>query len=194
VAAGRDPEPPGLMILRSDDSIDSLTPAARAWLDEIFDTTAGAGVAPLTMTSLAHQARRAGAGQIDDVATVRLPRRSGGWLRMDASLLDGEGGRVAIILSAARDPELAGLIAQAYGLSTRERDVTRLVLLGASTNEIAESLHVSTYTVQDHLKSIFEKVGVRSRRELVAQLFLQQCAPKLVNGSVPGANGWFTED
>jgi len=192
---GRDSQPPGLIILRGDDSIDSITPIARSWLGEIFDTTAASGEAPLTLTSLAHQARLADAGQNHEVATVRIPRRSGGWLRMDASMLDDKkDGRVAIIISAARDPELAGLIAQAYGLSTREREVTRLVLNGASTNEIAESLHVSGYTVQDHLKSIFEKVGVRSRRELVAQLFLQQCAPKLAAGAAPGADGWFADD
>ena len=57
--------------------------------------------------------------------------------------------------------------------------MTGLVLRGRSTHEIAEALTVTPYTVQDHLKSFFEKVDVSSRRELVAQLFLQQCAPKL---------------
>ena len=57
--------------------------------------------------------------------------------------------------------------------------------------EIAEAMHVTRYTVQDHLKLIFEKVGVRSRREFVAQLFLQHCAPNLEVGAVPAADGWF---
>ncbi len=113
---------------------------------------------------------------------------------MDASLLDDDvRGRVAIVISAAREPEIANLIAQAYGLSAREREVTGFVLRGSSTQEIAAALHVTPYTVQDHLKSIFEKVGGRSRRELVAQLFLQQCAPRLSAGASPGAGGWFSE-
>jgi DNA-binding CsgD family transcriptional regulator len=190
-----DDDQPGLIVLRRDDSIESMTAAAGRWLGELIDSTASAGTTPLTVASVAQVARRAAAGHSDETATVRLPRRTGGWMRLDASLLDrAKEGQVAVIISAAREPEVARLIAQAYGLSEREQDVTRLVLHGHSTVEIAEALHLSPYTVQDHLKAIFEKVGVRSRRELVAQLFLQQCAPRLSNGALPGPDGWFIDD
>jgi DNA-binding CsgD family transcriptional regulator len=39
---------------------------------------------------------------------------------------------------------------------------------------IAGQLHVTTNTVQDHLKSIFTKTGVRTRGQLVATLLKQQ--------------------
>jgi DNA-binding CsgD family transcriptional regulator len=195
VTIGGDDEGPGLLVLGADDSVETVTPAAERWLGELIDSTAALGLAPLTVISVAQAARRAAHGHSEGVATVRLPRRTGGWLRLDASVVDGQGrGRVAVIVSAAREPELASLIAQVYGLSGREREVTRLVLHGHSTVEMADALHLSAYTVQDHLKSIFEKVGVRSRRELVAQLFLQQCAPRLAGGALPGADGWFIDD
>jgi DNA-binding NarL/FixJ family response regulator len=44
------------------------------------------------------------------------------------------------------------------------------VLRGASTKAIGAELHLSAYTVKDHLKSIFDKVWIRSRRDLVAQV------------------------
>jgi DNA-binding CsgD family transcriptional regulator len=185
-------DPPGLIVLGDDDTIGRITPAARRWLDELFDTTGETASVPLMLTSVAIKARQAAAGQTDEVATVRLPRRSGGWLRLDASLFDDEDAdRVAVIVGPSRDPEVATLVADAYRLSKREREVTGLVLRGRSTEEIADQLQVSAYTVQDHLKSIFEKVGVRSRRELVAQLFLQQSEPRISAGAPLGADGWF---
>jgi len=195
VATDRGPEPPGLIVLRGDDTPEDMTPAAKRLLDEVFDTTIEPGAVPLTVISVAQQARRSANGGTDEIASARMPTRNGGWIRMDASLLDDDAhGRVAVIISAAREPEIANLIAHAYGLSARERQVTSFVLQGSSTQEIAEALHVTPYTVQDHLKSIFEKVGVRSRRELVAQLFLQQCAPRMVAGARPGADGWFVDE
>jgi len=52
---------------------------------------------------------------------------------------------------------------EAYALTEWERAVTALVCQGCSTRQIAGRLFISEHTVQDHLKSIFHKVGVGSR-------------------------------
>ena len=195
LAADGEPDPPGLILLRGDDSVESVTPAANRWLGEILDPTGGSAGVPMIVVGLAHSARRAGAGRSEELAKARLPRRTGGWLQLDASLLDGEPpDRVGVMIQPARSPEIAALIVEAYGLSHREREVTHLVLRGLSTLEIAHELHVSPYTVQDHLKAIFAKVGVRSRRELVAQVFLQHYAPRLETGAKIGSDGWFADE
>ena len=104
---------------------------------------------------------------------------------------DGANARAAVILESARSPELAPLIADVYGLTERERRVTQLVAQGRLTRDIASELHLSPYTVQDHLKAIFEKVGVGSRGELVAQLFFEHYAPRLMSQASLGSDGWF---
>lgn len=97
------------------------------------------------------------------------------------------------MMEAARSPELAPLIADAYGLTERERAVTQLVAQGLPTSEIASRLFLSPYTVQDHLKSIFEKAGVGARGELVARLFFEHYAPRLASGAQIGPDGWFAK-
>ncbi len=80
-------------------------------------------------------------------------------------------GGIAILLEQATPAEMLPMIADAYGLTEREKEIISELVTGASTKELAHTLHISTYTVQDHLKSIFAKTGVSSRRELIWHLF-----------------------
>jgi DNA-binding CsgD family transcriptional regulator len=66
----------------------------------------------------------------------------------------------------------------AYGFTNQEQAVTRLVCRGLSTREIADRLRITPNTLQDHLKSIFDKTGVRTRRELVTAILREQYLPR----------------
>jgi site-specific recombinase XerD/DNA-binding CsgD family transcriptional regulator len=55
-----------------------------------------------------------------------------------------------------------------YGLSPREREVAVAVVAGLDTRAVTERLFISRHTVQDHLKSVFEKMSIHSRREMLA--------------------------
>jgi DNA-binding CsgD family transcriptional regulator len=116
---------------------------------------------------------------------ARVQSRSGQWLVLHAARLSGPGGggQIAVIVEPATPAEVAPLVLQAYGLTDREAQVAQLVLRGFSTNEIAASLFITALTVQEHLKSIFDKTGVHSRREFVAQLFAQQYLPRMMGGA-----------
>jgi DNA-binding CsgD family transcriptional regulator len=81
-----------------------------------------------------------------------------------------------------RPPEVAPLIVRAYGLSDRERDVMQRVVQGLSTKEIAAAIELSVYTVADHLKRIFEKVGVRSLHRVAGASVLRSLLPSAAPG------------
>lgn len=51
----------------------------------------------------------------------------------------------------------------------REEEILRLLARGSRSKEIAEQLHISTGTVNTHVRHIYEKLHVRSRAEAVAR-------------------------
>lgn len=95
-------------------------------------------------------------------------------MSLRAAPLAGPVGRQGVVVSVEATPRgaLRRLALAAHGLTNREEEVALLVLQGASTKDISGSLHLSPHTVQDHLKKIFEKVGVNSRRDLIVRLAL----------------------
>lgn len=85
----------------------------------------------------------------------------------------GSSGQVAMVIEPAHASEIAPIVVEAYQLTSREVQVTRLVARGLSTEDIASTLFLSRHTVRDHLRAIFEKVGVSSRGELTSKLFVR---------------------
>lgn len=107
-------------------------------------------------------------------AESRVPGRCGGWLTLRAVKLDDSSTSrsVVVTIDTAGPAAVGQMTIAARGLTAREHEVVGLVLHGASTKDIAAVLHLSPHTVQDHLKAIFGKLGVNSRRELIAQFVL----------------------
>ncbi len=111
---------------------------------------------------------------------LRVRARSGLWLTLQASRTEPTHTRPAgsvVIISPAGPKEVLRLSAIGYGLTSREQEVVDLVVRGASTRRISQALYISENTVKDHLRNIFGKVGVRDRRTLVKQLYLDTILP-----------------
>jgi DNA-binding CsgD family transcriptional regulator len=169
---------PGVVVLRPDLSLAAISDDAERWLGHIADHRAGPGRLPMAVYAAAARLQSIDRGTAPPGAapTVRVPSTSGGWLLVHASHLNPSTGDIAVIIEPAHPTDIAPLLLSAHGLTHRERDVALLVLRGASTHTIAAELHLSAYTVKDHVKSIFDKTGVRSRRDLVAHVLTGQHA------------------
>ncbi|HMN99700.1 MAG TPA: LuxR C-terminal-related transcriptional regulator [Miltoncostaeaceae bacterium] len=195
VGGARDPDAPdapGLIVLGPDWDLESATPGAERWIDELPGGDWAAGRLPPAVLAVGGQALRRAEDRDDprDLALTRVRTRSGGWAMLHGmTLVTGGERRVAVIAEPAHPGRIAPLLMSAYGLTEREQEITRLVLQGDSTREIAARLVVSEHTVQQHMKAIFGKTGVRSRRDLVGKVFEAHYAPRVRDNASRAADG-----
>lgn len=188
---------PGLLVFDAQGVLTSANAEATRWLGEIYGPGEADGStwlealrhpviefdlgAAVPIIPLLARARAVAAGHADGQPRLRLRDRKGRWLVFHASCLSGGGadGSVAVVVEPAKSADVAPIVIEAYGLSPRERDVVGAIAHGLSTPEMAAMLFLSAHTVRDYIKSVFEKVGVNSRGELVAKLFAEHYADPL---------------
>jgi DNA-binding CsgD family transcriptional regulator len=173
-SAARTAPGPGVVLLADDLSVLGATPQAAELLALLEDDGPPRRPLPVPVHTVAAALRA-----LERAATAapcrpstRVRTMDGRWLEVHASRLQGPAGDgpIAVVLERADRHQTASLLLAAHGLSPREAEVARLVLRGTPTTAIADALHISRHTVQDHLKAVFDKVGVRSRRDLVGHL------------------------
>lgn len=182
---------PGVVLLREDAVPVAMTPAAEAWLEELGHPPSAELPLPTEILALAANVRALRTAE-DSVPRLRMRTRAGRWAALYASRMPSAGaGAIAVVIEQASAAEVAPVIMLAYGLTQQERKLTGLVCQGLSTAEVAAQLHISLHTVQDHLKSVFEKVGVRSRRELVATILRDHYLPGAKAGRQVAPTGFF---
>jgi DNA-binding CsgD family transcriptional regulator len=137
---------PGLIVLGQDLAVISLNAEAAQWLAEIDEADWPAS-SELPMAVYAAAARLA---RIEEGA-VPAPQ-------------------IGVVIVPTPAAQVSSLLLSAYGLTGAQSRVVALVVKGHSTRQIVEELRISQHTVQEHLTAAFDKLGVRSRRELVATM------------------------
>ncbi len=169
---------PGVLVLDADGGLLATTTAGECWLWELSAFEQGEGL-PLAVEAVVARLAAIRAGRTDLLPHVRVRTRSGGWAVIHASEMVGPGGehQVAVVVEPARAAEVAPLFLLAYGLTPREAEVAQAAVQGHTNKAVARTLQISEHTVEDHLKSVFAKVGVASRGELTARIFSVHYAP-----------------
>ena len=90
-------------------------------------------------------------------------------------------------LAAAGAPAGPKTAPALVGLTPAEQAVARLVATGRSNRQTAAELYVSVKTVEFHLGHIYAKLGIRSRKDLIARIGRPAAAPAGNLGPQPGA-------
>lgn len=186
------PEAPGLLVLDAADEIELLTAPARPLLASLGNegTPLADGDVPSAVLALASFLRSQDSSTGGDGRVVTVPGRAG-WVTLHGSKPDAAADRIAIVIEPASGPRSATLRLEAHGATPREREVATLLARGLTNPEIAEALSLSPHTVQDHTKSLFEKLGVGSRQELVARVFLDEYLPEVMAQTPLTSHGRF---
>ncbi len=182
---------PGLVLVDASNEVEVMTPPAAELVDALANNPDGydGGVLPPAILSIAEFTRREdGLRSGGNVVTVPS---SIGWITLHASRADPSDGRVAIVIERAAASQSASLRLETHGVTAREREVATLMARGLSNAEIATELVISPHTVQDHIKSLFQKVGVGSRQELVARAFLDDYLPDVIQRTPLTSRGNF---
>ena len=157
-----------------------LEPRDGGWIPLDPDNTvslSGLGVGEYTLRAKA--ANRDGVWNEKGIAiAIRVPApfwRTWWFLLLAGAIIVSGVVSVATLWKKAKSSSLAagesleGII-EAYELTSREREILRLVLQGASNKDIERKLFISSSTVRNHIYNIYQKLGVRNRLELINRI------------------------
>jgi len=177
--SGRRDLGPVVLTLRDDLQITSRTAASADWLDRLLPPGPAASAVPASVYNVAAQLLAREAGVDDHAAVTRTHLSDGFWLTLRAARLATSDRRpespaeppagIVVTIEETSAAERLELFCLASGLSPRERQLVAILATGADTRTLARQMNLSELTVQDHLKSIFDKTGARDRITLLSR-------------------------
>ena len=165
----------GPVVLLLDDGlrVTRQTAAAHDWLRVLVPPQPGGAPIPAGAYNVAAQLVASERGVDANPPRARVHLADSLWVTLRAARLDGsrpltESG-IAVTIEETSPPDRLEVFSLAFGLSPRHRDLVSLLAAGADTKEMAQRLFLSEHTVQDHLKTIFDKTSTHSRRTLLSR-------------------------
>ena len=170
------PERPGpaVLFLSSELEVLGQTPETDGYLRALLPTSVDRRPVPAGAYNVAAAllAQEAGIHPYPPVARAHLA--GGPWLTFRAARVESEVPAaerdIAVTIELTSPAERRTLYARSHGLTARETELLERLSLGADTRTLAHGLYLSEHTVQDHLKSIFEKTNTRNRRTLLSRI------------------------
>jgi DNA-binding NarL/FixJ family response regulator len=137
-------------------AFDPGSPAVRDSLRDVKESGSDAPVVAVIKSDSASAIRRALRGGADGVV-----------FEPQLEVVLGPAVR-AVVAGQVTVPQSARSHVERQPLSSREKQVLGLVVMGFTNGEIGQQLYLAESTIKSHLSSAFSKLGVRSRKEAVA--------------------------
>ncbi len=154
---------PIVLMLSADLEVRAQTPETDLFLRALIPPEDGGPPIPAAAYNVGAQLLATENGIDHHPAVARVHPEGADWLTLRAARIDDG---IAVSIETCSPTERVGLFHSCWGLTEREAELVDLAA-GADTRAVAQRMFLSEHTVQDHLKSIFDKTGTRSRRELL---------------------------
>ena len=161
-------EASGVLVLAANGREQFRTPVAEKWIEVLRRVEVSDDYLPQAVQSAVAGLSARVEGTLHTRVRVTTPL---GRLRVEASP-GGEDGSVTVVLTPELPPAPPDL-PPAWPLTRAERNVVSLLVRGLSNRQLAAALHVSENTIESHLAHVYDKLGVRSRSQLLALLFAE---------------------
>lgn len=160
-----------VVVLDDDLAVVGDTELAQTWLARLLPPATGRDPVPAAAFNVAAQLLAVEAGVDRHEPTTRVHLGDGRWLRVSAArMVSADRSRlIAVTLEPLTGAHRLDLFVRSHGLSPREAQLVEWVAAGASTGDVARRMHLSPYTVQDHVTSVLSKTGAPNRRALAAR-------------------------
>jgi DNA-binding CsgD family transcriptional regulator len=164
---------PVVLLLAADLRVRSQTPQAQQYLRALVPPAEDRQPIPAVAYNVAAQLLAVENGIDANPPSARVHVADGFWMTARAARLDGPGPAcerdIAVTLEESSAAERVDLFCRAFGLTAREHELIDHLVAGHDTRAVAQRMFLSQNTVQDHLKSIFDKTASRSRRALLSR-------------------------
>lgn len=163
-----------VLVLSPELDVKAQTPYADEYLRALLPPEGSSRPVPAGAYNVAAQLIAVEAGVDDHPPTARVRLHEGVWLTFRAARVESEDvsghADIAVSIEPASPAERRDLFSRSHALSPRESELLDLLVEGADTRTIAQTMFLSQHTVQDHLKSMFAKTGAHNRRTLVTRV------------------------
>jgi DNA-binding CsgD family transcriptional regulator len=190
-ADARPSDAPGVLELDASGRLERASSTTEPLLEELSGATAEEGWKSPSVQAVASATRRAIAARASELPRTAVKTPVGTWLVLYGALLGEQG--VGVLIQRAHPTLVAPLLLQAYGLTAREQEVAQWLLRGATTTQAAQRLAISPHTVNEHVKSIYDKTGARTRGELSATVFFGEHLPRIQSRVAVGDDASFVD-
>ncbi|MGI8646274.1 MAG: helix-turn-helix transcriptional regulator, partial [Nocardioides sp.] len=162
------PDGPAVLVLSPDLVPRTQTAPTEIYLRALLPPEGGGPPIPAAAYNVAAQLLSVEMGVDARPPVARAHLAGGRWLTFEAARLGRDvNSDIAVTINPTEPRDRIRLFGRAHGLTERESEVLDCLADGDDTRGVAGRLHLSVLTVQDHLKGVFDKAGIRSRRSLL---------------------------